>query len=75
MQDDGFYFQRKATFVEIFRIKPITYQNIAQLLTHPNICDDFQNQLAGVVEYTDCLSARPTLNECPGYEIKQSLKN
>ena len=31
-------------------------------------------QLAGAVEYTDCISAKrqDSLNKCPGYNIKQS---
>ena len=32
-------------------------------------------QLAGAAEYTDCTSAegiRPSPNECPGYDTKQS---
>ena len=32
-------------------------------------------QLAGAIEYTDCISAkgvRPPPNECPGYDTKQS---
>ena len=29
-------------------------------------------QSAGAVEYTDCISADPLPNECPGYDTKQS---
>ena len=36
------------------------------------ISKTFLVQSAGAVEYTDCTSADPPPNECPGYDTKQS---
>ena len=52
----------------------LTLISLWGLLFVHNPLNDFA-QLAGAVEYTDCISAEgydPTPNECPGYETKQS---